>query len=69
MKAIEARKIFEKKNRGLSIKEKIKIQANKGFAGMSVPRLNDNDPQIKKLERKGYLISHSDNNTYITWAW
>lgn len=69
MNATKARDIFLKVNKSLSLEEKIKLHASEGFPGMSVPRMNENDPKLKKLEKKGYLISHSNSNTYITWAW
>lgn len=69
MKASKAREMFEKVNRPLTLKEKIRQHANKGYAGMSVDRMIDNDPKLKKLQKKGYLITHSDSKTYITWSY
>jgi len=69
MDAKEARSIYRERNRTLSLEEKIRVQANNGFAGMSIDKLNENDPKVKQLQEQGYLISHSNNKTYITWDW
>lgn len=69
MKANKAREIFNNVNKLLTLEEQIKRDANKGFPGTSVNRINENDPKLKKLEKKGYLISHSNTYTYITWAY
>lgn len=68
MKATKARKIFNKLNESLSLKEKIKRDIKRGLAGTSISRINENNPELKKLENDGYLITHSDSYTYITWA-
>lgn len=68
MKATKAREIFNKLNKPLSLKEKIKRDIREGLPVTSISRMNENDPQLKKLENKGYLITHSNSYTYITWA-
>lgn len=69
MKASEAREIFNRLNSPPTVEERILIDINKGYPGTSVPRMCDNHPLLKKLEKKGYLVSHSNTLTYITWAY
>ncbi len=69
MKASEARTIFNKINKPLTLKRQIKQDICKGFSGTTVSKMNDDDPKLKKLRKKGYLITHTDNYTYITWAY
>jgi hypothetical protein len=68
MKAEKAREIFKKLNTPLTLEEIIERDIYKGYPASCVPRLNENDPQIKKLEKKGYLITHTNTNTYICWT-
>lgn len=69
MKASKAKKIFEKLNRSLTLKEIIERDIYKGYPASCVQKINENDPQLKKLEKKGYLITHSNTNTYICWTY
>ena len=69
MKANKAKDIFNNINKPLTLKEIIARDINKGYPASHVPRMNENDPQLKKLEKKGYLITHSDTYTYICWAY
>jgi hypothetical protein len=68
MKASKAKKIFKKLNKPLTLEEIIEKDIKKGYPASHVPRMNDNDPQLKKLEKKGYLITHSNTYTYICWT-
>ena len=69
MDAKKARKIFNKLNKPLTLEEIIERDIYKGYPASHVPRMNENDPRLKKLEKKGYLITHSNTYTYISWTY
>lgn len=68
MKAKKAKRIFNSINKPLTLKEKLKIAIRKGEPALRVSKMNENDPKLKKLEKKGYLITHSNTYTYISWT-
>ena len=69
MNAKKAREIFNNLNNPLILEDIIIRDINKGFSGTSVAKMNEDDPKLKKLKTKGYLISHTNSNTYITWVY
>jgi len=69
MKASKARDIFNNINKPLTLEEIITKDINKGYPSSQVPRMNGDDPRLKKLEKKGYLITHSNTYTYICWTY
>lgn len=69
MKASKAKEIFNMLNKTLTVEEQILRDVKRGFAGTSVPKMCENHPQLEKLKKKGYLITHSNTYTYITWAY
>ena len=69
MKASKARDIFNNVNKPLTLEQIITKDINKGYPASCVPKMNENDPRLKKLEKKGYLITHSNTYTYICWTY
>jgi hypothetical protein len=68
MKATKAKEIFRNINKPPTLKERLKKSILAGEPALSVPKMNENDPQLKKLEKKGYLITHTNSSTYICWT-
>lgn len=69
MKASKARDIFNNINKPLTLEEIITKDINKGYPSSQVHRMSEDDPRLKKLEKKGYLITHSNTYTYICWTY